>query len=179
MYSETCATPTESGAWGGIPACMWQMAGAAVKMLHIAEWADSSTHLLWPAAALGYEAQRASLFSLVYLLLSLSLSLQIPGPQRRGWKQGDNPTGGWPHGRHCSALSLNARGMDSSKITGRDLSTSVPFQNTNWRDCSRTNSIEKHNEKKKQQKGKSYCWFAEKRKPLKLLLPCIVYSISI
>lgn len=91
MYSETSATPTESGGRGGIPACMWQMAGAAVKLLHTAECADCSTHLLWPAAALGYEAQRASLFSLLYLLLPPGLSLQIPGPQRRGWKQGDNP----------------------------------------------------------------------------------------
>lgn len=138
MYSETSATPTERGWRGGIPAYMWQMAGAAVKMLHTAECADCSTHLLWPAAALGYEAQRASLFSFLYLLLPPGLSLQIPGPQRRVWKQGDNPPtpqppGGWPHGRHCSALSLNARGMDSSKITAWDLSTSLPFQNTQSR----------------------------------------------
>lgn len=46
MYSETFATPNERGGQGGIAACMWQMAGAAVKMLNRAEWAESSTHLL-------------------------------------------------------------------------------------------------------------------------------------
>lgn len=67
--------------------------------------------------ALGYGAQTASLFIFFYLLLLPGLSLQIPRPQQRGRKLGDNPTDGWPHGRHCSALSLNTRGMDSSKIT--------------------------------------------------------------
>lgn len=174
MYSETSATPTESGGQGGIAACMWQMAGAAVKMLHTAEWADGRTHLLWPAAALGCEAQRASLFSLLYLLLPPGLSLQIPGPQWRGWKQGDNPTGGWPHGCHCLALSLNACVMDSSKITAQDPSTSVPFQNTQSR-------LSWDKLKTKQTKTKKiterqiyylYSLFGKKRKLFKYL-PCL------
>lgn len=45
-YSETSATPIRRGGCGGITEYMWQMAGAAVKMLHTAEWAEHGTHLL-------------------------------------------------------------------------------------------------------------------------------------